>query len=85
MTNEEKALEMFPDAPTLELVCAGVREKLVEMAVWKDNQFKEFLEKKFNDERNETGVVYGIRAYLLEEIINELFPKTGNDDSENDE
>lgn len=49
MTNEEKALELFPDMRTLECFCKDARGKLIEMAEWKDKQFeqqkKEFLDK----------------------------------------
>lgn len=49
MTNEEKAVELLPNIPTLECLCCDIREKLVEMAEWKDKQFekqkKEFLDK----------------------------------------
>ena len=48
MTNEEKAMELFPDMRTLECFCCDIRKKLVEMAEWKDKQFeqqkKEFLD-----------------------------------------
>lgn len=45
MTNEEKALEMFPDIPSLVCLCKDVREKLVEIADLKDQQFIECLER----------------------------------------
>lgn len=36
--NEEKALELFPDQTNMECLCQGVREILVKMAEWKDEQ-----------------------------------------------
>lgn len=46
MTNEEKALELFPNIPTLECLCCDIRKKLVEMAEWKDQQFAKYLEER---------------------------------------
>lgn len=52
MTNEEKAVELLPNIPTLECLCCDIREKLVEMAEWKDKQFekkrKSFLTRPVN-------------------------------------
>lgn len=46
MTNKEKALKLFPDTPTLECLCKGVRKKLIEMAEWKEQQFRNILKQK---------------------------------------
>lgn len=78
MTNEEKAKELFPEIPNLELVCKGVQNKLVEMAEWKDQQFKEFLVKKYekyvkaNKEDPNNTVAYGKWAAVYD-IIDEFF------------
>lgn len=67
MTNEEKAMELFPDIPALECLCKDVREKLIEMAEWKNNEMKEELarivnwfshiEQLANDRKTATGFV----------------------------
>lgn len=62
MTNEERAMEI--------LCVFDPLGALEEMANWKDQQFKEYLEKKQNEldgTRNKSNYE------LLEEIINELF------------
>lgn len=43
MTNEEKAMELFPNIPTLECLCCDIRKKLVEMAEWKDQWIENLL------------------------------------------
>ena len=91
MTNEEKALEMFPDTPTLECMCKGVRKRLVEMAEWKDRQFKEYLEKKLVDIRKENSCgPYGVGCNqgaqrAVNEIIDELFGEIEQDNSDREE
>lgn len=61
-------------------VGAGAFTGALEMAEWKDQQFKEYLEKKRKQVAT-TGQVC-----LIDEIINELFGETENvDHSNNDE
>ena len=70
MTNEEKAMEIVSGFDAIGM--------LVEMAEWKDQQFKEYLEKKLNSYLAYSGsdVIniqnMGART-AIKEIINELF------------
>lgn len=98
MTNEEKAKELL-GAPTQwtynywrfsEVTQKELRERrnlLKKMAEWKDQQFKEYLEKKKSD--IEQGILHSNpfidcdrwcgRADIINEIINELFGETEQD------
>lgn len=78
MTNEEKAVELFPNIPTLECLCCDIREKLVEMAEWKDEQFekqkKEFLDKacewlteNIDISKRQSHIVMDFRKYMEDE------------------
>lgn len=67
MTNEEKALELVEGNW---MVFNKEYSAALKMAEWKDQQFKEYLEKK----KAEYGVDYIVNAIdILDEIINEFF------------
>lgn len=75
MTNESKAIEIY-NRETDKGFHLGTHS-LMEMAEWKDQQFKEYLEKKKDSlEMDYHKDSYECNAYkysLLMEIINELF------------
>ena len=97
MTNEEKAKErarqVFP--------CPNEDEqrRIVELAYndacgWKDNQFKEYLEKKNTEISNTKAklgrndadyMLYTLKSLFIDEIINELFEKIEQDNSDREE
>ena len=81
MTNEGKAIQIYNDLSHKwdSLHYGYITKALMEMAEWKDNQFKEYLEKKLMDIRKENscgphGVGYNQgKQRIINEIINELF------------
>lgn len=106
MTNEEKAKETAEeyravlaantdfDVNDLDLAEEDITKLTLDMAEWKDQRFKEYLEKKKeeNNEKmkkyilySESEEYYHNRVMFCQEIINELFPKTEQDNSDNDE
>lgn len=79
MTNEEKALSLSqkygtPKNKNREI---AVYQSCIEMAEWKDRQFREYLEKKKDSlEMDYTKDCFegnAYKHYLLTEVINELF------------
>lgn len=96
MTNEEKAREI---GQTILLDdCGWQRYDIAEfaalkMAEWKDQQFKEYLEKKkaeMKEKHNSyhSDIIKASNAWgimTIDGIIDELFSKIENDNSENDE
>lgn len=82
-TNEDKAIELFPDVPNMECLCLGVREKLVEMAEWKDAQIREIIDKEidrankyFDEHKSKEQMSASVRVvYLLCEFLGEKFPE----------
>lgn len=90
MNNREKAREIAKeyravlaantdfDVNDLDLAEEDATRLTLEMAEWKDQQFKEYLEKKMvelSSRRAEVGVVPVICQRFVMEIINELFGK----------
>lgn len=86
MTNEEKALEIgtnnglkywFGKDEQDEKIISSV-QSAIKIAEWKDDQFKEYLEKKRGEllsKYEELGDECHLDdAHVFEEIINELFP-----------
>lgn len=88
ITNENKAVELFPDVPNMECLCLGVREKLVEMAAWKDFQFKKYLQGKLDEVEDEAfnqkehyghiDTATDAKLHLLKEIIDDVFNEETN-------
>lgn len=81
MTNEEKAIQISEKFKE-EHIEAFIHTAVLEMAEW----FKEYLEKKrgtlYPDPDDECRCDADV---LIDEIINELFPKEETDCSDNDE
>lgn len=80
MTNESKAIEIY-NRETDKGFHLGTHS-LVEMAEWKDAQFKEYLEQKNTEISNtkakldKTNIDYmlcTLKSLFIDEIINELF------------
>ena len=103
MTNEEKVKELL-GAPTQwtfnywleafsEATQKELREKrnlLIQMAEWKDQQFKEYLEKKSRNAETVWNVSHhedytGGFMDAIHEIIEVLFGEDATDQSDNDE
>lgn len=95
MTNEEKksneiAAEYLMGHDRLEVTYEEMREAVMTMAEWKDQQFKEYLEKK---SRNAEAVWHvshhedytGGFMDAIHEIINELFGETEQDNSDRED
>lgn len=92
MTNEEKAFDIvFGWADD---VHDSAKDAAIEMAEWKDTQFKEYLEKKkLEIELNMGNPSVGSSAFiakdcmlcLINEIINELFEEIEQDNSDREE
>lgn len=87
MTNEEKALDIIFGWADDVQECA--KDAAMEMAEWKDQQFKEYLERrKAKDllayEKDHASIDIE-DALTIDEIINELFPKTEPDNSDKEE
>lgn len=89
MINEEKAreiVEYYTDVNDIGVALNSAKE----MAEWKDHQFKEYLEKKLESIRDcyqESKIEYKRDYYFTQmiaivEIINELFEKTEQDNSD---
>lgn len=88
MTNEEKIKEIASDSQNL-AICANDTPQFaltfgaLQMANWKDQQFKEYLENKTNEvkqyKKNSIGLFptevirYNGAIAIINEIINELF------------
>lgn len=72
MTNKEKAYQLYNELSRKwsSLHYGHTINTLVEMAEWKDQQFREYLEKK-KAEHKEGQIGY----YIFTDIINELFKK----------
>lgn len=94
MNNQEKAIEIAREC----VYCfADAENGALKMAEWKDQQFKEYLEKKrdsFNKDAEKwfgtkylehIGVISKHGWSVINEIINELFPEQEQDNSNNDE
>ena len=87
MTNEEKALELYPiciiysDIAQEKYDCnEAERLAALEMAEWKDWQFKEYLEKKkaerpLSYRSDWKGYENGIYHDFIDEMLDELFPE----------
>lgn len=81
MTNEEKAIETYRTRYLKGEEREIMRERrkgFVAGANWKDQQFKEYLEKKKTEmldkrRKGEGGVDTYYKRRMVEEIINELF------------
>lgn len=69
MSNEEKVREIVDKNAMLPGILIG-KYSALEMAEWKDQQFKEYLEKKLDFLKGRAMVP---ERNLLNEIINELF------------
>lgn len=92
MTNEEKALDItFGWADDVQ-ECA--KDAAMKMAEWKDNQFKEYLEKKNTgisnikaklDRNDAYYMLCTLKSLFIDEIISELFEETEQDNSDRDE
>lgn len=88
MTNEEKSYKIAYQYGVTCCDCGDnstyeCYDAALEMAKWKDKQFKEYLEKKKEEiERTEdagsfvTEMILNAQSELLDEIINELFGET---------
>lgn len=94
MTNEEKAYEIsqFPLIEDGIWHYATAEIAAIIMAEWKDKQFREYLEqKKAEIDRIDDYGIYTTeisltaQSNLLDEIINELFGKTKQDNSDREE
>lgn len=102
MTNEEKANQLHPYCPIYndfamekQDVNSEVRTGFIEGANWKDQQFKEYLEKKYDTALNawddwaaydpKTAESWRVRVQYIREIINELFGETEQDNSDREE
>ena len=78
MTNEEKAREIelniyaFGEKPKGEFQAPAYRAAL-EMAKWKDQQFREYLRNKAISYKCRGENFFGREIKTIEEIINELF------------
>ena len=93
MTNSEKANEIASNAK--EGRYFDVYQSAHIMANWKDKQFKKYLEKKRNEvnqcKQNSLGlfpydvIMYNGAIEVIDEIINELFSKTEQDNSDMEE
>ena len=76
MTNTEKAIEISTrkDIYTKSVSQGDIINAALLMAEWKDQQFKEYLEKKLLEEHTHWNGYECIgAANVLQEIINELF------------
>lgn len=97
MTNEEKAREITNDYPmppsdiTESDVRAMMENSALQMAEYKDHQFKEYLKKKLSDmeyarmrilDDYQQGFYDG-RESSVRNIINELFPESEELDNSN--
>lgn len=88
ISNELKATEMFPDVENMMCLCKGVREKLVEMAEWKDKHYAAMEAKKVEavlnavrivlDGWNKTLSQYGIKLSSLDDVIRKAFENCQN-------
>lgn len=97
MTNEEKAKGIAnlcehciesngnPCVGCKECDARGAYYGALEMAEWKDQQFKEYLEKKREELFNTNCLSVLPYIEFIDEIINELFPEQEQDNSDNDE
>lgn len=99
MTNEEKksneiAAEYLSGHDRFEITYEEMREAVMEMAEWKDQQFKKYLEKKLKIaeelvKKLQNNVLQNVKAagmfYQIHEIINELFGETEQDNSDREE
>ena len=90
MTNEEKAREIvsvFENMGEVSFTYEELIPILLRIANWKDQQFKEYLEKKLAETHPYWNgyECFGAENIIIE-IINELFPKESHiDNSDNDE
>lgn len=104
MTNEEKARELTMSLKLSAIlntangnkpqsVVALMEKSALEMAEWKDHQFKEYLEKKLESIRDcfQKSISEYKKDYcftqmvIVAEIINELFPNAEQDNTDRDE
>lgn len=99
MTNEEKAREIeldvyaFGEKPKGQFEAPAYRAALA-MAEWKDQQFREYLEKKlewargnrdFSNLNDPQWHDYVVQVETYSQIINELFGETEQDNSDREE
>lgn len=88
MTNKEKAREIGENKNNIARFSFENTETTLyygalEMAEWKDNQFKAYLEKKKASFENYAQAM--MFSPFINEIINELFREEETDNTDNDE
>lgn len=87
MTNKEKAKEIGQIIVIEDGIwhCVNADIVAIEMAEWKDQQFKEYLEKKKEELFNTNCLSVLPFLEFIDEIINELFGEIEQDNSDREE
>lgn len=69
MDNRQKAIEMFPDAENFIPLCNGVRDKIVEMADYKDAYYSPLVDVLADIIEADCDMIVGGRKSVYDEIM----------------